>query len=239
VAVINETTVQRYFPDEDPIGREFQTGTLRRTIVGVVADLKDGPLEAPARPVVYVPFDQTGFGLVVRTSRPVDAVAGSIVGAIRGIRSDLIVSRVQPMADHIDRLPSAYLHRSSAWLVGGFAAMAFLLSVVGLYGVVAYSVSQRNREIGVRMALGAHAGTVYRLVLREAGWLTGTGIAIGLACAVAAASLMRGLLFGVASWDVPTLVSVTTVLAVSALLASYVPARRAASVNPVDVLRAE
>jgi macrolide transport system ATP-binding/permease protein len=239
VVVINETTADRYFPGEDPVGREFQIGTLRKTIVGVVADLKDGPLETPARPAVYVPFDQTGFALVVRTSQPIDVVAGSLTSAIRGIRSDVIVSPVGTMADQIDRLPSAYLHRSSAWLVGGFAAMAFLLSVVGLYGVVAYSVSQRNREIGVRMALGAHAGSVYRLVLGEAGWLTGAGIAIGLICAVAVASLMRGLLFGVESWDVTTLVSVTVALTTSALLASYVPARRAASVNPVEALRAE
>jgi macrolide transport system ATP-binding/permease protein len=108
-----------------------------------------------------------------------------------------------------------------------------------LYGVVAYSVSQRNREIGVRMALGAHRGTVYRLILREAGTLTLMGVAIGVICAIGAASLMRNLLFGVESWDVPTLALVAVVLAMAALFASYIPARRAASVNPVDALRAE
>jgi len=111
--------------------------------------------------------------------------------------------------------------------------------VIGLYGVIAYSVSQRNREIGVRIALGAHRGMVYRLILTEAGWLTIGGIALGLICAVAAASLMRGLLFGVRAWDVPTLLAVACVLASAALGASYIPARRAASVNPIDVLRAE
>jgi ABC-type antimicrobial peptide transport system permease subunit len=123
--------------------------------------------------------------------------------------------------------------------VSGFAALAWLLGVVGLYGVVAYSVSQRTREIGVRMALGAQPGAIYRLVLREAGWLTGIGIVIGLACAVAAAALMRGLLFGVRPWDLSTLSIVATVLGLSALAASYVPARRAASVSPVEALRAE
>jgi macrolide transport system ATP-binding/permease protein len=117
--------------------------------------------------------------------------------------------------------------------------MAFFLSVVGLYGVVAYSVSQRTREIGVRMALGAQRGSVYRLVLGEATWLVGIGTALGMICAVMVATLMRRLLFGVESWDPPTLVTAAAVLMVSALLASYSPARRAASVNPIEVLRAE
>ena len=131
------------------------------------------------------------------------------------------------------------MHRSSAWLVGAFAAVALLLGAVGLYGVVAYSVSQRTREIGVRMALGAQRGTVYQLILKEAGRLIAIGIVAGLLCALGAATLMRKLLFGVESWDVPTLAAVAFVLAVAALLASYIPARRAASVNPVDALRAE
>ncbi len=117
--------------------------------------------------------------------------------------------------------------------------MAFLLSIVGLYEVVAYPVSQRTREIGVRKALGAQRGSVYQLILREAAWLTAMGIASGLAGSLAAARLMRGLLFGVRSWGVPTLAAVAAMLGVSAMLASYIPARRAASVNPVDALRAE
>ncbi len=111
--------------------------------------------------------------------------------------------------------------------------------MVGLYGVIAYSVSQRTREIGVRMALGAQRSSVYQLILKEAGWLTAVGIGIGLVCSVAAATLMGGLLFGVRSWDIPTLAVVAVVLAISALMASYIPARRAASVNPVEALRAE
>jgi len=117
--------------------------------------------------------------------------------------------------------------------------MALLLGVIGLYGVIAYSVSQRRREIGIRMALGAERLSVYRLILKEAGWLTAAGIAIGLVCSLAAAALMRGLLFDIHSWDPPTLVTVAAVLALSALLASYIPAHRAASVNPVEALRAE
>ncbi len=143
------------------------------------------------------------------------------------------------MSDRINDSPSAYLHRSSAWLVGGFAALALLLSVVGLYGVVAYSVSQRTREIGIRMALGAQRSSVYLLILKEAGRLTAVGIVVGLVCSVAAATLIRTLLFGVHSWDIPTLICVAAVLLISALIAGYIPARRAASVNPVEALRAE
>jgi len=124
-------------------------------------------------------------------------------------------------------------------LVGGFAAMALLLGVIGLYGVVAYSVSQRTREIGVRMALGAERRSVYQLILKEAGWLTILGINAGVIFSLMTTSLIRKLLFGVRSWDVPTLFAVAAVLGVAALAASFLPARRAASVNPIEALRTE
>lgn len=143
------------------------------------------------------------------------------------------------MTEKINQSPSAYLHRSSTWLVGSFAGIAFLLGVIGLYGVIAYSVSQRTREIGVRIALGAEPGTVYRLILSEAAWLAVAGAAVGVVCSLATARLMQRLLFGVGSWDVPTFSAVAVVLIGSALLASYLPARRAASVNPVEALRFE
>jgi ABC-type antimicrobial peptide transport system permease subunit len=143
------------------------------------------------------------------------------------------------MADRANRLPSTSMHRSTAWLIGGFAAIAFVLSVVGLYGVVTYSVGQRTREIGVRMALGAQRRTVYRLVLGEAARLACLGTALGTICAVIAATLMRNLLFNVSSLDPPTLLGAGSILIVAALLASYVPAHRAASVNPIEVLRTE
>jgi ABC-type antimicrobial peptide transport system permease subunit len=142
------------------------------------------------------------------------------------------------MTARINNAPSVYLRRSSTWLVGGFAAVA-LLGVVGLYGGIAYSVSQRTREIGVRIAPGAQRGTVYRLIIREAGVLALTGIVIGTGWAILAASLMRKLLFGTPPWDLTTLVSVASILGASALLASFLPARRAASLDPISALRAE
>jgi predicted permease len=240
VVVLNETAAQRYLPGDDPIGKAIVVGALpAREVVGVVADIKDGSLETPATPAAYVPFDQSGFGLVVRTAGDAGDAFPTLAAAIREVRPGLLVHGQTTMESRLDQLPSARRQRSSAGLAAAFAAIAFVLGVVGLYGVVAYSVGQRTREIGVRMALGARRGAVYRLVLGEAAWLVGSGTIAGLVCAVAAATLMRGLLFGVAAWDAPTLATAAAVLAAAAFLASYVPARRAASVNPIEVLRAD
>jgi ABC-type antimicrobial peptide transport system permease subunit len=158
---------------------------------------------------------------------------------IQAVNAGASVDWERTMEDRIDDSEAALIHRSAAYLVGGFAGLALLLGVVGLYGVIAYSVSQRTREIGVRMALGAQRSSVYKLVLGEAGRLIGMGVLVGLAASVGAAMLMGKLLFGVQAWDAGTLVSVALVLGASALLASYFPARRAASVNPTEALRAD
>ena len=246
VAIINQALAKRYFPGEDPISKKYGSDDLSpksmRQIVGIVEDFREGPLDSEIWPAEYLPFNQnpdTGFALVIRTPQTGPSFFHTLTATIHQVDRGIVTSAPVTMNERIGNSPSAYLHRSSAWLVGGFAALALLLGVIGLYGVIAYSVSQRTREIGVRMALGAEPRTVYRLILKEAGWLTAVGIAIGIACSVAAATLMRSLLFGVRSWDVPTLAAVAAVLVISALLASYIPARRAASVNPVEALRAE
>jgi macrolide transport system ATP-binding/permease protein len=246
VAIVNETFAKQYFPGEDPIGKVYGDTSLSekslRRIVGVVADVKEATLDTDNLGTEYLPYNQgpdSFYGLLVRTSQDAGAMLPSITAAIHGIDRGVGTVDEATMTMRINDSQTAYLHRSSAWLVGGFAVLALVLGVTGLYGVIAYSVSQRTREIGVRMALGAQRGTVYGLILREAGWLTVWGIVAGLVCAVGAATLMRSLLFGTAAWDVGTLLGVAVVLGVSAMVASYLPARRAASVNPVEALRAE
>ncbi len=246
VVIINQTLANKYFPGEDPIGRQIGDIALTpkslKTIIGVVEDIRDGALDDEVWPAEYHPFNQDPnnyFALMVRTSQKPEAVLPSLGPAIHRLDPDLGSSNEATMHGLIDSSTPAYLHRSSVWLTGGFAVTALLLGVVGLYGVVAYSVSQRTREIGVRMALGAENAAVYRLILKDAGWMATVGIALGAAASIGAAELARKLLFRVSSWDVPTLAVVAAVLGAAALAASFMPARRAASVNPVEALRSE
>jgi predicted permease len=246
VVVINETFAKKYFPGEDPIGKRMGDTELTpksiREIVGVVADFKDAGLDQEQWPAEYFHFNQntdTYFSMIVRTRHDERMVLPELAATIHKVSLEAAVEEGSTMTQRIDDSQTAYIHRSAAYLVGGFAALALLLGVVGLYGVIAYSVSQRTREIGVRMALGAQRSSVYQLVLGEAGRLIGFGVVVGLASSVGAAMLMRKLLFGVQAWDAGTLIGVAVVLGISALLASFLPAHRAASVNPTEALRAE
>ena len=246
VAIINRAFARQFFPGEDPLGKVFGDIDLSpkslRQVIGVVEDVKEAQLDTATWPTEYIPFAQSPqsyFSLIVRTAGPPAGVLPSIVQAVQQVDRGIGTIDESTMTMRINDSQTAYLHRSSAWLVGGFAALALLLGVVGLYGVIAYSVSQRTREIGVRMALGAQRASIYRLILTEAGWLTFWGLAAGTLCAIGAATLMRSLLFGTAAWDASTLFGVSLVLAISAMLASFLPAHRAASVNPTEALRAE
>ena len=246
VAVINQVLARKFFPGEDPVGQRITDDEGGRPsvweIVGVVDDVREGPLDVDIWPAEYFPINQTQdhyFSLAVRTRHDPESLLPLLVSTLHQLDPNLGVSDEETMNEQIGGTQAALLHRSSAWLVGGFAAVALVLGVVGLYGVIAYSVSQRTREIGVRMALGAQRSSVYKLVMGQAGWLTGTGLAIGLVCSVGASLLMRSLLFGVQPWDAVTLGCVAALLGLASMAASFLPARRAASVNPTDALRAE
>ena len=246
VIVINETLAKKYFPGENPVGQKIGNGDLApdsmREIVGVVADVREGGLEEDQYPAEYEAIyrsTDTFFNVAVRTASDEKVLLPTIVGALRGVGPDLGIYDEQTMEQRIDTTQAALLHKFALWLVGIFAVLALSLGVIGLYGVIAYSVSQRTREIGVRMALGAQRSSVYKLVMKQAAALTAIGLALGLVCAIAASSLMKKLLFGVEAWDVPTLLAVAVMLGTAALAASFLPAHRAASVNPTEALRAE
>ena len=245
-AIINRAFASKYYPGEDPIGKRFGSTDLNpksiREIVGVVDDFKDASLDQEQWPAEYEAFyysPDTYFSLIARTAQDEQTVLPLLAATIHQVSLDAAVEDGTTMTQRINDSQTAYLHRTAAYLVGGFASLALLLGVVGLYGVIAYSVSRRTREIGVRMALGAQRGSVYQLIFKEAGWLVAAGVILGLGMAVGVATLMRKLLFGVQAWDALTLATVAFLLAASAMLASYIPARRAASVSPVEALRTE
>jgi len=246
VTVINKAFADKYFPGEDPIGKKYGNGDLApdsiKEIVGIVDNIRESSLDEAIWPAEYKAHNQDAdsfFALVVRTSGDAKSILPSLSTAVHQVDPGIGTLNELTMQQRINDSQTAYLHRSAAWLVGGFAALALILGVIGLYGVIAYSVSQRTREIGVRMALGAQRGTVYQLILREASILTVVGITAGILCALGASTLLRGLLFQIRTWDISTLAFVAVVLGASALIASYIPAHRAASINPVEALRAE
>jgi predicted permease len=244
VAIVNQAFARRYFPGETAVGKQiqFDSSLPPMSIVGVTEDMREAALDQEVPPTIYQPFEQApdnGFFVIARTAQAPEGTVKTLELMLRGMTPGMMIYSAETMEDRIHNTQSVSLHRASTALVGGFSVLALMLSAIGLYGVIAYSVSQRTREIGVRMALGAERGAVSRMVFREAGLLAAAGIAIGLACAVGAAMLMRGLLFGTAPWDATTLAAVAAVLGACTLLASYIPARRAASVNPVEALRAE
>jgi macrolide transport system ATP-binding/permease protein len=246
VTILNESMEKKYFPGEDALGKMIGDGDLSpksmRQVIGIIEDVREGAPEDQPWPAEYFSIYHSldpYFAVAVRTGQDENAMLPGLVKTLRGINPNLGVYGESSMIAQLSSSQSALLHRFSTWLVGGFAGLALVLGVVGLYGVVAYSVSQRTREIGVRMALGAQRSSIHGLILKEAGWLTAAGIIAGLACSVAAAHLMRTLLYGVHAWDFTTLAAVATVLGAAALLASLIPARRASSINPVEALSAE
>ena len=246
VVIINETLATIAFGDQDPVGKQivftYNAQEKPREVVGVVADVHEGQLSDTDKPAIYAPFAQGPdniFAVVVRSDLDRAALWPELESAVHQVDPGIVLFQMQTMEDLIAQSPAAVMHRYPAWLVSIFAVSALLLGVVGLYGVVSYSVSQRTREIGVRMALGAPRGSVLRLVLANGARLAAIGIAAGVGGAVLAGYFLRSVLFGVKPWDVATLLVVAAILSAICVLASYVPAFRASRLDPVKALHYE
>lgn len=243
VALISETAARRFWPGENPVGRQIRVHVNERTkqpreIVGIVGDVRTRGLELAPVPVVYVPHAQYGpesMSVVVRTASDPMAVLPQLRAGLTAMARDVALSRARTM----DQLVAANVAqpRFRTLLLAIFASVALALAAVGLYGVVAFSVNQRRSELGVRLALGANPGDVLRLVLREGMTPVAAGILSGLVGAAILARMMRSLLFGVEASDPATFAAVAIVLAGVALVACYVPARRATTVDPAMTLR--
>jgi predicted permease len=245
VAVVNDTMARQYFPGASALGHRirFNPRVDYFTIIGVVRDLKERGYEPAMKPALYLPIAQAPTtwaipeSLVLRTKGDPSQSADAARRIIAGVDPAQPISSVRTMDDIID-LDVADRHQQML-LLGGFASLALVLASVGLYGVLSYAVTQRSRELGLRIALGASTGSVMRLVVGRGLALTATGLAIGLGLALAGARALNALLYGVTPGDPATFAAVVGVLGTIALAACYLPARRAARVDPMVVLRDE
>ena len=250
VVLVNESFVKHYFPNENPLGQRLRPSPPRRIwnnqrfisfeIVGIVHDVKFGGLEAPSEPAYYLPASQAplqDMTLLVRTTTDPLSLVGAIRDAVLSVDPNQPISNVNTLERVVD--DSIAPRRLNMLLMGLFGALALLLSAVGIYGLLSHAVTQRTQEMGIRMALGAQVGDVLKLVLRQGMMLALAGEVIGLAGAFALTRLIRGLLFGVTPNDALTFMVVAGVLATVALLACYLPARRATKVDPLIALRYE
>ena len=256
VIVINETMAAHFWADEDPIGQRIAFGGAAEhgpwmRIVGIVADVKQGPLGTPVVAQTYTPWLQTSnrliadnvvgslraLKLIVRTDGNPLAIASAIQAQVRGIDSSLPVARLQTMDDVLHA--SLEPQRFNTVLLGGFAAVALALAALGIAGVLATTVSRRTQEIGVRMALGAERFHVLRMIIRQGMALVLAGLVVGIPAAFLAARFMSSLLFGIGPGDVVSFAGATALLLIVALIACYLPARRATRVDPMVALRWE
>ncbi len=241
VAIVDEAFVRRYFPGEDPIGRGISLGNGNdgfSEIVGIVGDVRYGGLDAGAEPTVYVPFSQDTFStmwIVARTEGDPNGIASASRALVRDIDRNLPAYRMSPLAEVVR--DSLAQRRFSMLLLSLFALIALLLAGVGLYGVVSHSVSARTQEIGVRLAIGAPRGRLLAMVIGQGMTLVIAGIVVGLAGALALARLVSTLLFEVTPFDPPSYAGTVVALLAVALLACWVPARRAMRVDPIAALR--
>lgn len=245
VVIIGKSVADRVFAGRDPIGRKLVYTSIQGppdTVVGVVGDVKVTGLDEAIRPVLYYPFRQLpsmGTNLVVRTSADPSALAGTLRNEIRALEPETAIFNVRSMEEVIGVSPAAFMRRFPALLIGIFAGVALLLSSIGIYGVISYSVSQQTHYIGVRMALGANASDILKMVLKQGLSLALIGIGVGLVAALALTRLLRSLLFEVQTSDIQTFAMVVVTLLMVALVACFIPARRATKVDPLTALRYE
>lgn len=242
VAIVDETAARRFWPGRDPIGQlvGWPWANEWRAVVGVVGAVRNNDLAAPIEPAVYVPFAQSpsaGMTLVARTTLDPITLGTDLRRVVAELDAEVPVSEVRPvealLADSLGR------ERLILLLLGTFAATALLLGAIGLYGVTAYDVGQRTGEIGVRLALGATSGAVLRQVLGRGLTLALVGTGAGLATAAGLSQLLEDLLHGVGTTDPLILVVVPAALIIVALVATAIPARRAARVEPMQAMRGE
>ena len=245
VMVIDEAFARRFFPGEDPLGKRIdEDGSHSRhsffTVVGVVGSVKHSGLSAEARPSMYLSYEQSGWQnmtLTIRAAGDPTNLAASVRGEVLAVDKDQPVTKISTMAETFARAVAP--QRFNMLLLGLFAAVAMILATVGIYGVIAYTVSQRSRELGIRIALGASRGDILKLVVGQAMLMTLIGVGVGLAGALALTRLMSGLLYGVSATDPSIFISISLLLASVALFASYIPARRAMKVDPIVALHYE
>jgi predicted permease len=246
VAIVDESTARRYWPDRDALGRRIRIGQSPwLTVVGIVKDVKQDGLDTIGFPHVYTPMYQDfdvsegyifrDFVIVARTTLPVSALEPLIRRQVNGLDANLPVYDVASMDELLAR--SLASQRLAARLVGGFAVVALLLASIGIYGLLAYMVGQRSREIGLRVALGASRADIVRLIVSKGVILAAIGVVAGVFLSSGAASLMGSVLYGVHPHDVSVYLEVSGVLFFVAILASYLPARRATRVDPNTALR--
>jgi putative ABC transport system permease protein len=241
VVIINEALARRYFPDENPLGKRLalsKEGAGWREIIGVAGDVKHNGVIDDVAPEVYAPTLRIASGaydLVVRSAAAPAQIAGAVRGQFRELDPNLPLFTVRTLEETIAL--NLARQRFAVALLGAFAVLGLLLAAVGVYGVMAYSVSRRAREMGLRMALGAQSGDVLRMVLSEGLKLTAIGVAIGLPASLAISRVMKNLLYGVSAADPLTFAGVPLLLAVVAMIACWIPARRASKTDPMTALR--
>ena len=248
VAIVNQAWVKRYAGGQNPIGKRvrftFAPGEPFREIVGVIGDVAEDNLAAPSPPVMYLPIDQNSsytayLSYVVRTQQDPSAFMSAARATLRGLDPQLAIIEPQTMEEFVNRSPAIFLRRYPFYLIGAFAAVALVLAMVGLYGLISYSVLQRTREIGIRVALGAQREAILKLMLRQGIIAVVWGVGIGLAGGLVLTRVIASQLYGVSFRDWPILVGVALFLALIAITASFFPARRATKVEPMIALRAE